>query len=69
MSLTPELVARCERPELDPGTNPDFTPIDPEELDTLTAQLMENLAGNDLWIFAYGSLIWNPNFSFCEQRR
>ena len=69
MSLTPELVARCERPEPDPGPNPDFTPIDPEELDTLTAELIEDLAGQDLWLFAYGSLIWKPNFSFSEQRR
>jgi cation transport protein ChaC len=73
MSLTPELVARCERPELDPGLdpgpNPNFTVITPEELDALTAQLLDDLAGEDLWLFAYGSLIWRPNFSFAEHRR
>ena len=69
MSLTPELVARCERPAPDPGPNPDFTPIEPKELDRLTEQLMEDMAGDDLWLFAYGSLIWKPNFSFSEQRR
>ncbi len=24
---------------------------------------------DDLWVFAYGSLIWNPTFRFAEQRR
>lgn len=24
------------------------------------------LTGNDLWVFAYGSLMWNPGFSFTE---
>ncbi len=24
---------------------------------------------DDLWVFAYGSLIWNPTFHFAEQRR
>ena len=68
MSLTPELVARCERPEPDSGPNPGFTPIEVEELDTLTTKLLEELAEEDLWLFAYGSLIWNPNFSFAEHR-
>jgi len=30
---------------------------------------LEDLAGGDLWLFAYGSLIWKPNFSFVEDRR
>lgn len=25
-------------------------------------------AGTDLWVFAYGSLMWNPGFGFVEQR-
>jgi cation transport protein ChaC len=69
MSLTPKLVARCERPEPDPGPNPGFTPIKPEELDNLTTQLVKELADRDLWLFAYGSLIWKLNFSFVEHRR
>ena len=39
MSLTQELVARCERPEPDPGPNPRFTVITPDELDALTTRL------------------------------
>ncbi len=68
MSLTPELVARCQRPEPDPGPNPGFTAIEPEELHTLTTRLLEDLAGEDLWLFTYGSLIWQPSFSFAEHR-
>jgi cation transport protein ChaC len=26
-------------------------------------------AGEDVWVFAYGSLIWNPAFRFIERRR
>jgi len=69
MSLTPELVARCERSEPDPGPNPGFTAIEPKELDTLTTRLLDDLADEDLWLFTYGSLIWKPNFSFAELRR
>ena len=69
MSLTPELVAICERPEPDPGPNPDFTPVGSAELDILSERLLEQLGDQPLWLFTYGSLIWNPNFAFAEQRR
>jgi cation transport protein ChaC len=69
MELTAELVKLCERPEPDPGPNPDFTPIEPAELDALIEKLLDELGGNTLWLFAYGSLIWKPNFSFVGQRR
>ena len=68
MSLTPELVAKCERPVPDPGPNTGFTVIKHQELDALTMHLLEELEGGDLWLFAYGSLIWKPNFSFSEHR-
>ena len=69
MALTAELVKLCERPEPDPGPNPDFTPIEPAELDALIEKLLNELGSNKLWLFAYGSLIWKPNFSFVAQRR
>ena len=28
----------------------------------------EGAAGDDVWVFAYGSLIWNPAFHFVERR-
>jgi glutathione-specific gamma-glutamylcyclotransferase len=69
MALTDELVNLCERPEPDPGPNPDFAPIEPAELDALIERLLNELGSNALWLFAYGSLIWKPNFSFVAQRR
>lgn len=69
MSLTPDLVALCERQVTDPGTNLNFTPIEPAKLDELTDQLLNELAGQELWLFAYGSLIWKPNFAFIDQLR
>jgi cation transport protein ChaC len=33
------------------------------------AFLRELSAGDDLWVFAYGSLTWNPTFHFAERRR
>src|SRR3954463_9282401 len=30
--------------------------------------LSKQPAGQDLWLFAYGSLIWNPAFHFVERR-
>lgn len=38
-----------------------------ERTDSLQAVLAERPAG-DAWLFAYGSLIWNPLFSFVESR-
>jgi glutathione-specific gamma-glutamylcyclotransferase len=69
MALTAELVKLCERPEPDQGPNQNFIPIEPAELDDLTEKLLDELGGNALWLFAYGSLIWKPNFSFVAQGR
>jgi len=35
----------------------------------LIAGTLNELGDNDLWIFGYGSLIWNPAIDFEEQRR
>lgn len=40
-----------------------------EELDRSLAQTMsKHPKGADVWVFAYGSLIWNPTFAFAERR-
>lgn len=40
-----------------------------EELKACRAEAMADYpAGQDVWIFAYGSLIWNPAFHFAERR-
>jgi cation transport protein ChaC len=40
-----------------------------EELNRSLAQTMsKHPKGADVWVFAYGSLIWNPTFAFAERR-
>jgi len=36
---------------------------------TLVDQTLSALADSELWVFGYGSLIWNPALNFEEQRR
>jgi glutathione-specific gamma-glutamylcyclotransferase len=51
-------------------------PDDPSALDVLSdAELRPGLeaivagrGGSDLWVFAYGSLMWNPEFTVAERR-
>ncbi|NNG02552.1 MAG: gamma-glutamylcyclotransferase [Inquilinus sp.] len=38
------------------------------ELAHSRAELLDDHSGRDLWVFAYGSLIWNPAFHFAERR-
>jgi glutathione-specific gamma-glutamylcyclotransferase len=69
MALTAELVKLCDRPEPDTGQNPHFIPIEPAGLDALTETLLNELGSEKLCLFAYGSLIWKPNFSFVARWR
>ncbi|MGZ2385389.1 hypothetical protein ACVIDN_006813 [Rhizobium brockwellii] len=59
--LTPELVALTLKDVRDDGPEPRWTPITDVEVDSLV-DLIEKEAGVDpIWVFAYGSLIRNPN--------
>jgi cation transport protein ChaC len=69
MDLTAELVALVERIEPDPGPEPGTTNPSSEQYDTIVRSLLSEHKPDDLWVFAYGSLIWNPEFEFVEQRR
>ncbi len=40
-----------------------------DERATLVEQTLQDLADSELWIFGYGSLIWNPALNYEEQRR
>lgn len=69
MSLTEELVARCFRTVEDAGPDPQAAHLDDrdyeEMLDLFEAQLP---AGEPLWLFGYGSLIWKPEIEHVEER-
>jgi cation transport protein ChaC len=68
LSLTPELVARVDRKEPDPGPDLHRMPMTDEDYAAAHAQLMRGHAGGDVWIFGYGSLLWNPGFDYEERR-
>ena len=60
MTLTEELVARCERHEPDPGLQPGSRYFTDAEYEAAAATLIEQAPLGPLWVFAYGSLIWKP---------
>lgn len=61
MKLTPELVARVHRPISDTGPSPGFVHMSEEDYDRVTDEILKQHPPNDdLWIFAYGSLMWRP---------
>lgn len=66
MKLTAELVARVERMEPDPGPEAGTTEHTDIEFDAMVEALLLEYKPEELWVFAYGSLIWNPEFEFLE---
>lgn len=67
-NLTAELVASVERFEPDPGPEPGTTEHTQAEFDAMVEALLREYRPQELWVFAYGSLIWNPEFEFVERR-
>ena len=69
MSLTADLVALVHRPIGDPGPPPGFLPLTDQDHDERQAALLaSHPKGSDLWLFAYGSLIWKPACEVDSQR-
>jgi cation transport protein ChaC len=69
MHLTAELVALVERTEPDPGPEPGTTEHTDDNFEAMATTVLAEYNPEQLWIFAYGSLIWNPEFEVEEQRR
>lgn len=69
MSLTPDLVALCERSEHADKNDQEVFPSPTLDFEGLARRLANESAGQPLWAFAYGSLIWKPAFEAVEQRR
>lgn len=62
LSLTPELVALVERTEPDPGPDPGTEEHSDADLAGIAERLLAENPADRLHLFAYGSLIWNPEF-------
>ena len=69
LELTAEHVARVERFEADPGPLPGTADHTDAEINAIINQLLAEYTPTELWVFAYGSLIWNPEFEFRESWR
>jgi cation transport protein ChaC len=62
LHLTPELVARTLRVVEPEGPEPNWTPISSQQLEDLVSRVEEEAGNEEIWVFAYGSLMWNPGF-------
>ena len=70
LRLTPELVARVPPHSGDTGRlagRSDLT-TDADIAQTAAALLANRPDSGEVWIFAYGSLIWAPEFDYVEER-
>jgi cation transport protein ChaC len=69
LALTPAHLARVAREVPAPTGPPRYSTLSDAEMEALAQRLLDELAGGQFWIFAYGSLIWKPAFDFAEARR
>lgn len=49
--------------------DPDARLLSDSDLERSRAGLLDGHSGRDLWVFAYGSLIWNPAFHYAERQQ
>ena len=50
-------------------TPPEYPPpISPEEAALVERRRLNPPAGEDFWVFAYGSLMWRPGFNFLDRQ-
>ena len=70
MRLSQKHVACLTREIADPGPRllPGFRPATDADYETLVEQIVESAPKDGFWVFAIGSLIWNPAFDFTAQK-
>jgi cation transport protein ChaC len=69
MTLTPEIVALAHREISDPGPSRDLAYHSEEDYDAVAEDVLaSHPRGEDLWVFAFGSLIWKPEVDHIEER-
>src|SRR5690348_2525890 len=70
MRISERHVAAVTRALPDPGAGvfADRRPAGDEDYDAMVRSLLASAPTDGFWVFAYGSLIWNPAFDFGERR-
>ena len=70
MRLTPELVRRVPPFDGQSGRLEGRSDLTPDaEIEAIADRLLQDHPEDaDVWVFAYGSLIWNPEFEVVEER-
>lgn len=69
VSLTPALVALCHRAVPEQPRDPATARFADADYHRAAAEVLARLGDGPIWVFAYGSLIWNPGGDIVEQRR
>src|SRR5215208_2036647 len=69
MALTRELAARAARPVKDLGPSPGAVYMTDEDYDSAIRETIGQAPAGDVWLFAYGSLLWKPACETAECRR
>lgn len=68
IALTRETIREGRIAKLMAAHDASIIMLSEEELAASRNKAMERHEGGDLWLFGYGSLIWNPAFDFSERR-
>ena len=68
LRLTPEMFAMWEQRLRAAGWPADWRLSDEVIEASRLAVLGDHKAGSDLWVYSYGSLMWDPGFHFAEVR-
>lgn len=63
MRLTADLVALCHRDVPDPGPDARYEMFTAEQYEAAARELLAQIPECGFWLFAYGSLIWKPEFA------
>jgi len=68
MALTADLIARLGQCPPEPGWSPADQKFEDEDYRQMLQALMTARPADQLWLFAYGSLMWRPACPDCERR-